>query len=150
VSAVHVFCDGCLVMGVPSREVEPNAAARLAAEPAFGGWPLVVVSDEPERATRSAMNFLWTTVTRFEPAARAQSRWARSASPISTDRDGKYSRQRRVTSAATSSRRAGKPGFSRASTTIIHAAGRRVVRNHLAYEAPRYLWPFTGSETERS
>jgi len=25
------------------------------------GWPLVIVSDEPERATRSDMNFLWTT-----------------------------------------------------------------------------------------
>jgi len=37
--------------------------------PAFAGWPLVVVSDEPERATRSAVNFLWTTFTRFEPAA---------------------------------------------------------------------------------
>jgi hypothetical protein len=27
------------------------------------------VSDEPARATRSDMNFLWTTFTRFEPAA---------------------------------------------------------------------------------
>ena len=39
------------------------------AHPAFAGWPLVVVTDEPARATRSAMNFLWTTFTRFEPAA---------------------------------------------------------------------------------
>ena len=39
------------------------------AHPAFAGWPLVVVSDEPARATRSDMNFLWTTFTRFEPAA---------------------------------------------------------------------------------
>jgi len=29
----------------------------------------VILSDEAERATRSAMNFLWTTFTRFEPAA---------------------------------------------------------------------------------
>mgnify|MGYP003335147352 CR=1 FL=1 len=35
----------------------------------YAGWPLIVVSDEPERATRSDMNFLWTTFTRFEPAA---------------------------------------------------------------------------------
>ena len=28
-----------------------------------------MLSDEPERATRSVMNFLWTTFTRFEPAA---------------------------------------------------------------------------------
>jgi hypothetical protein len=29
----------------------------------------VVLSDEPRRATASAVNFLWTTFTRFEPAA---------------------------------------------------------------------------------
>jgi hypothetical protein len=28
----------------------------------------VVLSDEPDRAARSSMNFLWTTFTRFEPA----------------------------------------------------------------------------------
>ena len=67
---------------------DPGAPARLAAHPAFAGWPLVVLSDEPARATRSVMNFLWTTFTRFEPAA------------------------------------------------DIHAAGRRIVRNHIAYEPP--------------
>ncbi len=46
-----------------------DAPSRIAAHPAFAGWPLIVVSDEPERATRSDMNFLWTTFTRFEPAA---------------------------------------------------------------------------------
>ena len=29
----------------------------------------MVLSDEPARAARSAMNFLWTTFTRFEPGA---------------------------------------------------------------------------------
>jgi len=29
----------------------------------------VVLTDEPARAARSTMNFLWTTFTRFEPAA---------------------------------------------------------------------------------
>jgi hypothetical protein len=48
----------------------------------------VVVTDEPARAARSDMNFLWTTFTRFEPAA------------------------------------------------DIHAAGRRIVRNQIAYEGP--------------
>ena len=48
---------------------EPGAAARFAAHPAFAGWPLVVLTDEPTRATKSTMNFLWTTFTRFEPAA---------------------------------------------------------------------------------
>jgi UbiD family decarboxylase len=64
-----VFCGGCLVVGGPAYLDEPGAAARFTTHPAFAGWPLVVVSDEPKRAARSAMNFLWTTFTRFEPAA---------------------------------------------------------------------------------
>ncbi len=69
VSEVHVFCGGCLVVGGPSRKQEPDAARRLAAAPAFADWPLLVLSDEPARAAASSMNFLWTTFTRFEPAA---------------------------------------------------------------------------------
>ena len=69
VSGVRVFCGGCLVVGTRSFAEDPQAPARIAAHPAFAGWPLVVVSDEPERSTRSEMNFLWTTFTRFEPAA---------------------------------------------------------------------------------
>jgi UbiD family decarboxylase len=88
VSDVRVFCGGCLVVGAPSYEEEPGAAARLAADAVFASWPLVVITDEPARAARSDMNFLWTTFTRFEPAA------------------------------------------------DIHAADRRIVRNHIAYRGP--------------
>lgn len=88
VTDVRVFCGGCLVAGAPSYADEPGAAARLAADPAFAGWPLVVITDEPARAARSDMNFLWTTFTRFEPAA------------------------------------------------DIHAADRRIARNHIAYQGP--------------
>ena len=69
VTDVRVFCGGCLVIGAPPYADEPGAAARLAGDGAFEGWPLVVLSDEPARAAASAMNFLWTTFTRFEPAA---------------------------------------------------------------------------------
>ena len=69
VTEVHVFCPGCLVIGGPAFEVEPRAAARIALEPAFADWPLVILSDEPTRAVSSVMNFLWVTFTRFEPAA---------------------------------------------------------------------------------
>lgn len=69
VTDVRVFCGGCLVVGTRRFADDPQAPSRVAAHPAFAGWPLVVVSDEPERATRSDMNFLWTTFTRFEPAA---------------------------------------------------------------------------------
>jgi UbiD family decarboxylase len=85
---VRVFCGGCLVVETAPYEAEPGVAERLAADPAFAGWPLVVLTDDATRAAASAMNFLWTTFTRFEPAA------------------------------------------------DIHAAGRRIVRNHIAYTGP--------------
>jgi UbiD family decarboxylase len=85
---VRVFCGGCLVVGGPPFEAERDAASRLAKHPAFRTWPLVVLTDEPARAARSDMNFLWTTFTRFEPAA------------------------------------------------DIHAAERRIARNHIAYSGP--------------
>ena len=88
VTDVRVFCGGCLVAGGPSFASEPGFAARIAGDRAFETWPLIVVTDEPARAAASPMNFLWTTFTRFEPAA------------------------------------------------DIHAAGRRIVRNHVAYSAP--------------
>ena len=69
VTDVRVFCGGCLVVGARPFAEDRDAPARIAAHPAFAGWPLLVISDEPERATRSAVNFLWTTFTRFEPAA---------------------------------------------------------------------------------
>ena len=72
VTAVRVFSPGCLVVGAApyrgSQEVESAVIARIARDPAFVGWPLVVVSDEPARAAKSSINFLWTTFTRFEPA----------------------------------------------------------------------------------
>jgi UbiD family decarboxylase len=88
VDDVRVYCGGCVVAGGPSYESEPGAAARIATHPAFAGWPLVVLTDEPARAARSDINFLWTTFTRFEPGA------------------------------------------------DIHAAERRIARNHVAYTAP--------------
>ena len=69
VGEVRVFCAGCLVVGGPDWVDEPGAAQRIARHPAFADWPLVVLSDEPRRAAASPMNFLWTTFTRFEPAA---------------------------------------------------------------------------------
>jgi 4-hydroxybenzoate decarboxylase subunit C len=88
VTDVRVYCGGCVVVSAPPYSVEPDAPARIAASGAFTGWPLVILSDDSARATRSDMNFLWTTFTRFEPAA------------------------------------------------DIHAADRRIVRNHIAYTGP--------------
>lgn len=69
VNDVRVFCGGCLIVGAPSYTDEPGAAARLASHSAFSGWQLVVITDDAVRASKSEMNFLWTTFTRFEPAA---------------------------------------------------------------------------------
>ena len=69
VTDVRVFCPGCLVLGGPSYSEDPGAAARFVGHPAFAGWPLLVLTDEPRRAAASPINFLWTTFTRFEPAA---------------------------------------------------------------------------------
>jgi UbiD family decarboxylase len=69
VTDVRVFCGGCLVVGGSPAAADPEAGPRLAAHPAFRGWPLLVLTDEPARAAASPMNFLWTTFTRFEPAA---------------------------------------------------------------------------------
>jgi 3-polyprenyl-4-hydroxybenzoate decarboxylase len=88
VTDARVFCAGCLVVGARAYAEDTAAPARLAGHPAFTDWPLIVLSDEPERATRSVMNFLWTTFTRFEPGA------------------------------------------------DIHAADRRIARNHIAYQPP--------------
>jgi hypothetical protein len=69
VREARVFCAGCLILGGPEFGSDPGAAARLAAHPAFAGWPLLVLTDQAQRAAASPANFLWTTFTRFEPAA---------------------------------------------------------------------------------
>jgi hypothetical protein len=47
---------------------DPELAARIAQENAFAAWPLVVLHDDAGVA-RSSEDFLWSTWTRFEPAA---------------------------------------------------------------------------------
>ena len=69
VTAVDVFSPGCLVVGGLGYQEDESFGQRLAESGAFSDWPLIVLTDEPERAVRSATNFLWTTFTRFEPAA---------------------------------------------------------------------------------
>ena len=68
VTDARAFCPGCLVLEGPSFADDADTAARLAQDPAFADWPLLVLTDDAERATRSPQNFLWTTFTRFDPA----------------------------------------------------------------------------------
>jgi UbiD family decarboxylase len=71
------FCPGCLVVQGPGHAAEPLAPQRLAAAAALDRWPLVVLVDDSRRVARSAINFLWTTFTRFEPAADLHARSVR-------------------------------------------------------------------------
>ncbi len=64
-----VFCPGCLVVDGPGFAHDRDAARTLAQVQALADWPLVVLVDDAAKAARSAVNFLWTTFTRFEPAA---------------------------------------------------------------------------------
>ncbi|HUS10630.1 MAG TPA: hypothetical protein VMZ30_09210, partial [Pyrinomonadaceae bacterium] len=67
-SAAEVFCGGCLVVQGRPYVDDPEQASRLARDAAVAEWPLVVLHDDA-RVTRSTKDFLWSTWTRFEPAA---------------------------------------------------------------------------------
>jgi UbiD family decarboxylase len=68
ITAIEVFCAGCLVVQGRSFAEDPEQATRLAKHEAFADWPLIVLHDHAGVA-RSASDFLWSTWTRFEPAA---------------------------------------------------------------------------------
>lgn len=74
---VRAYCAGCLVVGGPTFEEDSSFPETLARDPAFADWPLIVLCDRPEQAAASDINFLWTTFTRFEPAADIHAREVR-------------------------------------------------------------------------
>jgi UbiD family decarboxylase len=68
IAAAEVFCGGCLVLQGESFAKDETLAQRVANEPAFANWPLILLHDDV-RVARSSPDFLWATWTRFEPAA---------------------------------------------------------------------------------
>ena len=68
VQRAEVFCGGCLVLQGGSFAEDEDLAARVAGDPVFSNWPLIVLHDDA-RVARSSPDFLWATWTRFEPAA---------------------------------------------------------------------------------
>lgn len=64
-----VFSPGCLVVEGTSFADAKDLPAHLARANGVASWPLVVLVDNADEATRNPSNFLWTTFTRFEPAA---------------------------------------------------------------------------------
>lgn len=61
------FCAGCLLISGPSHAEAPDFLTHVL--PSFAEWPLVVLVDDAEKTAASPTRFLWTTFTRFEPAA---------------------------------------------------------------------------------
>jgi 3-polyprenyl-4-hydroxybenzoate decarboxylase len=74
ISCAEVFCPGCLVLSGESADREPLLAQRITQHPDFADWPLLVLVDDAKRCVQSSMAFLWTTFTRFEPAAHIYAR----------------------------------------------------------------------------
>lgn len=69
ISKLKVFSPGCLVISGPTKAAEPTLAKKIANEEIFSNWPLIVLCDNAAAATQNDEMFLWTTFTRFEPAA---------------------------------------------------------------------------------
>lgn len=67
VTDLAVFCQGVLCVSGPKFEDEPGFVERIRG--AFADWPLIVVCDDATRCASTNTRFLWTTFTRFEPAA---------------------------------------------------------------------------------
>jgi 4-hydroxybenzoate decarboxylase subunit C len=56
------FAPGCLVLDGTSD------CESLTHHPDFLSWPLLILVDDAKKTTESALEFLWTVFTRFEPA----------------------------------------------------------------------------------
>jgi len=61
------FCGGCLVLEAEAYASDNDLALRIADDPAFSGWQVVVLHDSLSYAD-SADKFLWATWTRFNPS----------------------------------------------------------------------------------
>lgn len=64
----RIFTAGALVVQAGSFVDDPDAPGRIGSLDALKDWPLIVLTDDAQRAAKSSTNFLWTTFTRFDPA----------------------------------------------------------------------------------
>ena len=64
------FCKGCLLLQGPQyiEFSDPFKIIHSAAPAQFEGFPLLILVDDIELSASSALEFLWTVFTRFEPA----------------------------------------------------------------------------------
>ena len=68
ISRAEVFCAGCLVLQGPKFADDDELPNKVAADSSLSDWPLIILHDDANVAGCVA-DFLWTTWTRFEPAA---------------------------------------------------------------------------------
>jgi 4-hydroxybenzoate decarboxylase subunit C len=64
----EAFCGGVLAVSGPAYSDDEAFGAHLASDPAIADWPLVFLVDDAGVVERQ-VTFLWSTFTRFEPAA---------------------------------------------------------------------------------
>ncbi len=67
-SQVQPYCAGALTVSGPTYSQDAEFGQRLAADGQIGSWPLVFLVDDT-RIVERQVTLLWSTFTRFEPAA---------------------------------------------------------------------------------
>ena len=67
-SDVQTYCAGCLAVSGPDYNRDPSYGQTLACDTAISKWPLIFLVDDASIVANN-VRFLWTTMTRFEPAA---------------------------------------------------------------------------------
>jgi len=67
-NAAAVYCAGALAVQDPTYDDDPDYAQHLAGHRAVTDWPLIFLVDDADVAHKN-ISFLWSTFTRFEPAA---------------------------------------------------------------------------------
>ena len=67
-NAAAVYCTGALAVQGPTYDDDPDYAQHLAGHRAVTDWPLIFLVDDADVAHKN-ISFLWSTFTRFEPAA---------------------------------------------------------------------------------
>lgn len=67
-NAAAVYCAGALAVQGPTYDDDPDYAQHLAGHRAVTDWPLIFLVDDADVAHKN-ISFLWSTFTRFEPAA---------------------------------------------------------------------------------
>lgn len=69
ITAAIPYCPGCLVIQGEGIGAGRSALEQVIGLEIFKEWPMVVAVDNAQKATKDDTAFLWTTFTRFDPAA---------------------------------------------------------------------------------